>query len=475
MTNNLARHYVNGAWVQPTSQQRLAVENPATEATCGKIVLANLQDSENAIAAAKQAFPMWAESSRSERIELLEQIQRCYEDRINDIAEAMTLEMGAPQQWSRGAQAGCGTAHIDITLETLRNYAFEESHGSATVRREAIGVCGLITPWNWPMNQITLKVIPALAAGCSMVLKPSEIAPISAQVFSEVMHDAGVPAGVYNMIQGDGAGAGQLLSSHPDIDMVSFTGSTRAGILVAENAAPTIKRVAQELGGKSPNVILEDADLEKTVYRGAKHALNNAGQSCNAPTRMLVVRHQYEECIAIAQKAVESYVVGDPNDPTTTMGPVVSQQQYEKVQGFIAAGIDEGARLVTGGLGRPNGLQRGWFVKPTLFADVNNQMTIAQQEIFGPVLSMIPYDTLDEAIEIANDTPYGLAAYVSSADEASALAVARRIRAGMVHLNNQSLDDRAPFGGYKHSGNGREAGVLGLEEFLEAKAISNFV
>jgi aldehyde dehydrogenase (NAD+) len=382
--------------------------------------------------------------------------------------------MGAPWSLAKYAQAASGPQHIAATLKVLKNFSFEEDHGSTRILKEPIGPCALITPWNWPINQIAVKVAPALAAGCTMVLKPSEIAPFDAMIFAEILDEAGVPAGVFNLVNGDGPTVGSALSGHPDITMVSFTGSTRAGIAVAQNAAPGVKRVAQELGGKSANILLDDADFGKAVKSGTNICFNNTGQSCNAPTRMLVPKERLAEAAAIAAATAEATVVGDPQDESTHIGPVISQLQWDKIQGLIQAGIDEGASLVAGGVGRPDGIETGYYVKPTVFSDVNNDMTIAREEVFGPVLSIIPYEDEDDAVRIANDTPYGLSGYVTSADLGRARAIAARLRTGMVHINSASLDSMAPFGGYKHSGNGREWGQHGLEEFLEVKSVFGF-
>jgi aldehyde dehydrogenase (NAD+) len=394
--------------------------------------------------------------------------------RIGDIAEAIREEMGAPISLASTAQAYAGLAHITEAAKILRNFAFSEDLGAHRVVKEPIGVCGLITPWNWPMNQVTCKVAPALAVGCTMVLKPSEVAPLSSYIFTEIMHEAGVPAGVYNMVNGDGPGVGTALSKHPDVDMMSFTGSTRAGSLVAQNAAPTVKRVTQELGGKSPNIVLDDADLEAAVTRGVLHMYNNTGQSCNAPSRMLVPRGRLAEAEQIAAAVSETVVVGDTANKDTTMGPVVSKVQWDKIQGLIQKGIDEGAKLVCGGTGLPDGVDAGHYVRPTVFSEANNDMTISREEIFGPVLTMIPYDSEEEAIRIANDTPYGLAGYVQSGDMDHARAVAGKIRAGNIHINGASGGPDIPFGGYKQSGNGREWGAHGFTDYLEIKAIEGY-
>jgi len=466
--------YINGQWVDPVTPRPFDVINPSNEQVCAHISLGSEADVDKAVAAAKAAFQTYGWSSRDERIAIMEAVIVAYQNHYNEIAEAISEEMGAPTALAVEAQAGSGLGHLMQALEVLKTFKFEEDLGSHRIIKEPIGVCGMITPWNWPINQITCKVAPALAVGCTMVLKPSEVAPLSGYLFTQVMHEAGVPAGVYNMINGDGPGVGTALSKHPDVDMMSFTGSTRAGTLVAQNAAPTVKRVTQELGGKSPNIILDDADLEAAVTRGLLHMYNNTGQSCNAPSRMLVPRAKLAQAEAIAAKVTESVVVGDPKAEGTTMGPVVSEVQFNKIQGLIEQGIKEGAKLVCGGPGRPEGLEHGYFIKPTVFSEVNNDMTIAREEIFGPVLVMIPYDTEEEAIEIANDTEYGLAGYVQSGDLDHARKVASRIRAGNVHLNGASPGVEVPFGGYKRSGNGREWGEHGFTDYLEIKAVSGY-
>ena len=466
--------YINGAWVDPCEAHGCDVINPANEQVVGRISLGSDADVDRAVAAAKRAFESYSEWSVEQRMALLGRIVEVYQARYADVAEAIRLEMGAPATLAVEAQAGAGLAHIAEALNVLQTYAFEEDHGEHKVVKEPIGVCALITPWNWPVNQIACKVAPALATGCTMVLKPSEVAPLSAVVFAEILHEAGVPAGVFNLVNGDGAGVGTALSKHPDVDLVSFTGSTRAGTLIAQNAAPTVKRVTQELGGKSPNIILPDANVEEAVIRGAMHMFHNTGQSCNAPSRMLVHRDQVAEAEAAAAMAAGMVVVGDPADEATSMGPLVSQVQFDRVQSLIAKGIEEGAKLVCGGLGRPEGLTSGYFVKPTVFSDVSNDMTVAREEIFGPVLVIIPYDTEDEAIRIANDTNYGLAGYVQSGDLDRARRVARKIRAGNVKINGASGGPNIPFGGYKQSGNGREWGAHGFTDYLEIKAIEGF-
>ena len=466
--------YINGQWVEPDSPNRFEVINPATEAVCAHISLGAESDVDKAVTAARKAFESYSQSSREQRIALMEALVEAYKKRYQDIAEAISEEMGAPTKLAVQAQAGAGLGHLVQALEVLRNFDFEEGMGPHRVFKEPIGVCGMITPWNWPVNQISCKVAPALAVGCTMVLKPSEVAPLSGYLFSQVMDAAGVPAGVYNMINGDGAGVGTALSRHPGVDMMSFTGSTRAGTLVAQNAAPTVKRVTQELGGKSPNIVLDDADLVAAVTGGVMHMYHNTGQSCNAPSRMLLPRAKLAEAEAIAARVSETVVAGDPKAESTTMGPVVSAVQFDKIQGLIEKGIAEGAKLVCGGPGRPEGLEKGYFVRPTVFSEANNQMTIAREEIFGPVLTMIPYDSEEEAISIANDTDYGLAAYVQGGDLERARKVASRIRAGNVALNGASAGMDVPFGGYKKSGNGREWGVHGFTDYLEIKAVAGF-
>jgi aldehyde dehydrogenase (NAD+) len=468
------RFYIDGAWVSPPGRRELAVINPATEQEIGKIMLGAAEDVDVAVKAARAAFETYSETSREERMALLERIIAVYKKRMQDVALAISDEMGAPMKFALNSQAGSGLGHFMATLSALKEFEFEERLGTTLVRREPIGVCGLITPWNWPMNQIGCKVAPALAAGCTMVLKPSEVAPLSAHIFAEILHEAGVPKGVFNMVDGDGPTVGEALSRNPDIDMMSFTGSTRAGVQVAKAAADTVKRVSQELGGKSANIILEDADLNAAVKHGVLSMMSNTGQSCNAPSRMLVPKKLYEEAVNIAKAAAAKPVVGDPKKDGVTMGPVANKNQFEKIQRLLQVGIDEGATVVIGGPGRPEGIDKGYFVKPTVFANVHNDMTIAREEIFGPVLVMIPYETEEEAVRIANDTVYGLSGYVYSGDIEHARKVARKLRTGMVHLNGASTDINAPFGGYKQSGNGREWGKEGLREFLEVKAIMGY-
>ncbi|MCH2100266.1 MAG: aldehyde dehydrogenase family protein [Pseudomonadales bacterium] len=472
--DNALKFYIDGQWVDPIGQETLDVINPATEESIGKIAMGTSEDIDRAVAAAKKAFETFSQTTREERIEMLEKLLAAYQARMGDIASAVSQEMGAPIGLANAAQAPAGMGHIMYTLNALKEFAFEETSGKNLIVREPIGVCGLITPWNWPLNQIAAKVAPAIAAGCTMVLKPSEIAPMNAVIFAECVDAAGIPAGVFNLVHGDGPNVGVAMSSHPDIDMMSFTGSTRAGISVAEESAKTVKRVTQELGGKSANIILDDAEFEKVIARDMVGMCVNTGQSCNAPTRMLVPEARMDEAAAIAKAAAESINVGDPTSTDTNVGPLVSQMQFDKVQALIQKGIDEGAKLETGGVGRPDGMNRGYFVKPTVFSHVNNEMTIAREEIFGPVLSLIGYKDDADAVRIANDTLYGLSGYVSSTDPERAASVARQIRAGNIHVNGAGVDPGAPFGGYKQSGNGREFSTWGLDEFLETKAIIGY-
>jgi aldehyde dehydrogenase (NAD+) len=470
MSNHL-KHYINGAWVDPVKAGTIDVVNPATEEVYTKIAAGSAADVDRAVAAARTAFATFSQFSKAQRLDLLRKVAASYEKRIEDLAKAVSEEMGAPVKLARESHAQTGIAHLKSTIKALEAMEFEEQRGTTRVVREGIGVVGLITPWNWPLNQIACKVGPALAAGCTMVLKPSEVAPITGIIFSEIMHDAGVPAGVYNMVSGDGPSVGQVMAAHPGIDMMSFTGSTRAGIIVAKTAADTVKRVAQELGGKSPNIILSDADFEPAVRKGVYGCFNNSGQSCNAPTRMLVPLDRHDEALSIAKAAAEKHKVGDPKSEETMLGPVVSEVQFKKIQGLIEAGIKEGATLVAGGTGRPEGVNRGYYVRPTVFGNVTSDMTIAREEIFGPVLSIMPYETEEQAIAIANDTVYGLSANVESKDIEHARKIARQIRAGQVKINYPGWDTFAPFGGYKQSGNGREYADWGIHDFLEVKAI----
>jgi aldehyde dehydrogenase (NAD+) len=467
------KFYIDGQWVEPKSDKTVDVINPATEAVAGRVTLGSAEDVDLAVRAARKAFATFSQTSREERIDLLERIIAEYQKRFEDMAKAITEEMGAPAWLAQRAQAAMGIAHVQTALQVLKDYRFEEDRGTTRLVKEPIGVCAFITPWNWPVNQIACKVAPALAVGCTMVLKPSEVAPFSAWVWTEILEAAGVPAGVFNLVNGDGPTVGAALSSHPEVDMVSFTGSTRAGIEVARNAAPTVKRVHQELGGKSPNIILDDADFQRAVGGGVASVMMNSGQSCNAPTRMLVPAKRMDEVIAIAKAAAEAHTVGDPNG-NSKLGPVVSEVQFDKIQGLIQKGVDEGATLVAGGPGKPEGLETGYYVKPTVFANVTPDMTIAREEIFGPVLAILGYDSVDQAVEIGNDTEYGLAAYVSGTDPGEVRKVAAKLRAGQVNLNGASPDLMAPFGGYKMSGNGREWGDHAFGEFLETKAILGY-
>ncbi len=470
MTNQL-KFYIGGEWTDPGKRERLEVINPATEEAVAAIALGTAEDVDMAVAAARGAFDAFAQTSRNERLDLLEQIAAVYKRRMGEMAETISKEMGAPISLARKAHAPAGLGHLMTMMEVLKDFEFEETLGSTQVVKEPIGVCGMITPWNWPINQISCKVVPALAAGCTMILKPSEMAPLSGLLFAEILHEAGVPAGVFNLINGDGPGVGAVLAAHRDIDMVSFTGSTGAGVDVAIKAAPTVKRVAQELGGKSANILLDDVEWERAVAAGAIGCFGNTGQTCVAPTRMLVPHDRMDEAARFAGAAAGAFRVGDPASDNTQMGPAVSQAQWEKIQNLIQVGIDEGADLVAGGVGKPDGLNRGYYVRPTVFARVTNDMTIAREEIFGPVLSIIGYEDEEDAIAIANDTVYGLAGNVASSDHERACRVARRLRAGRIVVNNAPPDRHAPFGGYKQSGNGREWGRYGLEDFLEVKAI----
>jgi aldehyde dehydrogenase (NAD+) len=465
------KFYIDSAWVDPATPSTLGIVNPATEETFAQISLGSRLDVDRAAKAARRAFATYSVTSVEQRLSWLQKIIEGFRARLPELARMMTLEMGAPITFATQRQATVALFHFEEAARVLANYKFEERMGNGIVRREPIGVCGLITPWNWPLNQVASKVAPALATGCTVVLKPSEIAPLSAMLFAEIVDDAGLPAGVFNLVNGDGPTVGEAIAAHPEIDMVSFTGSTTAGVRVAKLAADTVKRVAQELGGKSANIILADADLKTAVIQGIHACYTNGGQNCQSPTRMLIPRAQRDAAFAAAREAVDAIRLGDPLDPASTMGPLVSQTQFEKVQDLIQSGVDEGATLVAGGTGRPSELNRGYYVRPTVFGDVTPQMKIAREEIFGPVLSIMSYDTEDEAIEIANDTPFGLAGFVQSKDPDRARAVANRIRAGRVYLIGAPFDRSLPFGGYKQSGNGREFGVFGFEEYLEVKAI----
>jgi aldehyde dehydrogenase (NAD+) len=465
------KFYIDGRWLDPLEPREFTVINPASETPAGVISMGSAKDVDLAVAAARRAFESFAQTSREARRTLLAQILAVYKRRYQDIADAIREEMGAPATLAKGSQAGIGIGHLSAMVDLLATFEFEERRGASRLTLEPVGVCALITPWNWPMNQVAAKVVPALAAGCTMVLKPSEFSPFSAAIWAEVLHEAGVPAGVFNLINGTGPEVGAALAAHPEVDMVSFTGSTRAGTEVARIAAATVKRVHQELGGKSPSIVLEDADFERAVKATVRHVLENSGQSCNAPTRLLVPAARLAEVEALAKKTAEAVIVGDPASEKTAVGPLVSKLQFERVQSHIARGISEGANLVTGGEGRPAGLQKGYFVRPTVFSNVRNDMDIAREEIFGPVLAILPYRDEEEAVRIANDTPYGLQAYVWSGDLAHANRIGRRIRAGRVTINGAAGDMSMPFGGFKRSGNGREWGEYGLRDFLEVKAM----
>ena len=474
---NKKNFYIDGKWVTPKSKEEIKVINPATEENCAVISLGNKEDVNHAVSAAKKAYSSWAFSSKDERIKLLEKLYENYKKRWADIAEAITTEMGAPKDFATKLQAGTGAAHLKSFIRYLKNFEFEKPLGDHAPNQRLIyepkGVCALITPWNWPMNQVCLKVMPAIASGCTMVLKPSELAPLSSMILAELIDETGFPPGIFNLINGDGATTGDALTSHPDINMISFTGSTRAGALISQNAAKDFKRVSLELGGKGANIIFKDADPE-AIERGALRCFRNSGQSCNAPTRMLVEKSMYNEAVERLKKYTEKFEVGDPKKEGEHIGPVISETQYNKIQTLIKKGIDEGAKLIAGGPGKPEGLQKGYFVKPTVFADVNNNMEIARTEIFGPVLSVMPFENEEEAIQIANDTPYGLTNYIQTQDKEKVKRVARKLRSGMVDVNGAGIAVDAPFGGFKHSGIGREAGEHGLEEFLEVKAVGGW-
>ena len=474
---NKKNFYIDGKWVTPKSKEEIKVINPATEEDCAVISLGNKEDINDAVSAAKKAYESWSFSSKDERLKLLEKLYENYKKRWSDIAEAITTEMGAPKDFATKLQAGTGAAHLKSFIRYLKNFEFEKPLGNHAPNQRLIyepkGVCALITPWNWPMNQVCLKVMPAIASGCTMVLKPSELAPLSSMILAEIIDEVKFPKGVFNLVNGDGATTGDALTSHPDINMISFTGSTRAGALISQNAAKDFKRVSLELGGKGANIIFKDADAE-AIERGALRCFRNSGQSCNAPTRMLVEKSMYDEAIERLKKYTESFEVGDPKKEGEHIGPVISETQYNKIQTLIQKGIDEGAKLVAGGTGKPDGLDKGYFVKPTVFADVNNDMEVARTEIFGPVLSVIPFETEEDAIKIANDTAYGLTNYIQTQDPEKVQRVARKLRSGMVDVNGAGIAVDAPFGGFKHSGIGREAGEHGLEEFLEVKAVGGW-
>ena len=469
------KFYINGQWVDPSKKNDFEVINPSDESVCAIISLGSEEDTNSAVKAAREALPMWSRSTKEDRIALLERLYSIYQSRMDEMAEVISIEMGAPIDFSKAAQAPSGTNAIEDFLNQLRKFEFEEQLDDSDNQLiyQPKGVCALITPWNWPISQVALKVIPALAAGCTMVLKPSEIAPLDSMIFAEMLEEAGCPAGVFNLVNGDGVGVGSQLTSHPDIDMVSFTGSTRAGALISHNAADDFKRVGLELGGKGANIIFADAD-EKAVKRGVRHCFSNTGQSCNAPTRMLVERTIYDQAVEIAKETALSIKTDIASKEGRHLGPVVSKIQFDKIQALIQAGIDENATLVTGGTGKPDGLDSGYFIKPTIFADVHNQMTIAQTEIFGPVLSIIPFDTEDEAVEIANDTPYGLTNYVQTQDQDRAKRMSKNLLSGTVELNGKGAASGAPFGGFKHSGIGREGGEHGFTEFIEVKVVTGW-
>ena len=468
---NLTKFYINGEFTDPSSNETLGIINPATEEEIGIVALGSIEDVDRAVCSARKAFSVSSKLSKTDRIDILKTVRENYKKRFNDLSEAIRLEMGAPIKLAEGAQAATGLGHLKTAIRVLENHEFEYKHGDYIVREEPIGVCGLITPWNWPINQIVSKVAPAFAAGCTVILKPSEIAPLSAMIIAEIMHESKIPAGMFNLVNGLGNIVGEAMSAHKDIDMMSFTGSTRGGVAVATASAATVKRVSQELGGKSANIILDDDSFTKSITNGVTHVMSNTGQSCNAPTRMLVPLSRHDEALDIAKNSVENIKVGKPDDINTDLGPLVSITQYNKVQNLIEKGIEEGAQLVSGGKGKPDGFEKGYYVKPTIFGNVSNNMIIAKEEIFGPVLSIIPYDDIEHAVSIANDTVYGLAAYVTGEDQKKCLEVARELRAGQISLNYGSSGPSAPFGGYKQSGNGREKAEWGLDEFLEIKAI----
>ena len=468
---NLTKFYINGEFTDPSSNETLGIINPATEEKIGIVALGSIDDVDRAVYSARKAFSVSSKLSKTDRLDILKTVRENYKKRFNDLSEAIRLEMGAPIKLAEGAQAATGLGHLKTAIRVLENHEFEYKHGDYIIREEPIGVCGLITPWNWPINQIVSKVAPAFAAGCTVILKPSEIAPLSAMIIAEIMHESKIPAGMFNLINGLGNIVGEAMSAHKDIDMMSFTGSTRGGVAVATASAATVKRVSQELGGKSANIILDDDSFTKSITNGVTHVMSNTGQSCNAPTRMLVPLSRHDEALDIAKNAVENIKVGKPDDINTDLGPLVSITQYNKVQNLIEKGIEEGAQLVSGGKGKPDGFEKGYYVKPTIFGNVSNNMIIAKEEIFGPVLSIIPYDDIEHAVSIANDTVYGLAAYVTGEDQKKCLEVARELRAGQISLNYGSSGPSAPFGGYKQSGNGREKAEWGLDEFLEIKAI----
>lgn len=472
--HNAGQFYINGEWTSPAVPALLPVVNPATEEVVAEVARGSAEDVDRAVAAARAAFPGWSATPVEERASILGNIHALILERKESLAQVLSLEMGAAISFSRAMQVPLAAEHVRVARDLLSTYRFQTVEGSTAIEREAIGVCGLITPWNWPLYQITAKVAPALAAGCTVVLKPSELSPLSALLFAQLIHDAGLPPGVFNLVNGSGPDVGAAIAAHPDIDMISITGSNRAGALVAQAAAVTVKRVTQELGGKSPNVMLPDADFAKAVPLGVLSAFRNVGQSCSAPTRMIVPRARLAEVEALAADTANALIVGDPQSPDTQLGPIANEAQFSRVQAMIQAGISEGAKLLCGGTGRVPGFEKGYYTKPTVFSEVDSAMRIAQEEIFGPVLCILAYDTIDEAVAIANDTVYGLGAHVQAQDLELGRAVASRIRAGQVHLNHPAWNPMAPFGGYKRSGNGREYGVMGFEEYLETKAIIGF-
>ena len=474
MSTHNHEFYINGEWVKPAAPRTFDLINPATEEKWNEISLGSAADVDKAVAAAKAAFPSWSQTPVEERLGYMTKIIEIYQRRIGEVAETISKEMGAPIWLSKAAQAAMGIAHMVEAVKYLKDFQWEEQRGKTRIVYEAIGVCGMITPWNWPINQIFCKVAPALAAGCTMVLKPSEYTPINALLVAEIIHEAGVPKGVFNLVNGDGPGVGAPLSAHPDVDMMSFTGSTRAGVLVAKAAADTVKRVAQELGGKGPNIVLDDVDLAVAVGKSVQNMMMNSGQSCNAPSRMFVPEKLHDQAVEVAARAANAVKVGDPFAEGTTIGPVVNKNQFERIQSLIEKGIKEGATVAAGGLGRPDGLNKGYYVRPTIFANATNDMTVAREEIFGPVMTIIPYKTEEDAVRMANDTVYGLSGYVQSGSVERARKIARQIRAGDVRINHPAGDTSAPFGGYKQSGNGREWGPFGLHEFLEVKAVLGY-
>ena len=472
---NLTKFYINGEWVAPISSDSMPILNPATEEQIGTLPLGNKADVDLAVSAAKSAFESFSQTSKADRLDLLKKVKELTESRFEDLAQAMLTEMGTPITFSRDSQTDAAIGHLNGFIEALEQLEDQIILPSGDILvREPIGVCGLITPWNWPVNQVVLKVLPALATGCCCILKPSEHTPLSAMIYAEILHGAGYPAGVFNLVNGKGPVVGSAMSQHPDIQMMSFTGSTRAGTTVVRESAETVKRVTLELGGKSPNIVFADCELEDRVAYSVKECMSNTGQSCDAPTRLLVEQSCYDSALEIAKSVAESLIVGDPNDESTEIGPLFDKIQFDRVQTMIQLGITEGCRLLTGGLGKPNGLDVGWFVKPTIFCDANNDMRVAREEIFGPVLVVIPFQSESEAIEIANDTPYGLASFIQTGDSQRAKRIAKKLRAGSVHLNGAAVEYGTPFGGYKQSGNGREGGLMGLEDYLETKSLHGF-